>query len=405
MKRYTIFGILGLLLTVSCNSDNNKEEGTHSDEGNHQEQSITLTQEQIDQLGITIKAMGSRDLQNIVNATGQLEVPPQNEASVTAVYGANVFDIQVIEGDMIKQGEILAYFSHPDLVKIQSEYQVVNAELEFLEKELQRSQKLNEEGYSAGKELEAITSKFKAKKGQKEGLKAQLELLKINPKKVAQGKIFKKIPVLAPISGSIKKVEVKTGQFVKAEQEMFSIVNNEHIHADLMVYEKDVTKIQEGQKVRFTVGALPDEELTATIYAIGKTFESEPKAVHVHADIKNLNGKLLPGMYVKGQIITDSVNTMALPDEAIVKEGDEYMIFRATPSDHGFSFVPVPVYPGTTSSGWTAVTIKEDMENHTHDHDNDQHDHHHENAAQYAWDNAYILLSEMKKGSGGHHHH
>jgi Fur family ferric uptake transcriptional regulator len=51
--------------------------------------------------------------------------------------------------------------------------------------------------------------------------------------------------------------------------------------------------------------------------------------VHVHAEIENKTGRLIPGMYIKGEILTDSAETYALPEEAITREGDKYLAFLA----------------------------------------------------------------------------
>ena len=34
---------------------------------------------------------------------------------------------------------------------------------------------------------------------------------------------------------------------------------------------------------------------------LAKTFEDNPKAVHVHAEIENKKGNLIPGMYIQGK--------------------------------------------------------------------------------------------------------
>ena len=73
-------------------------------------------------LGIKIDALPTRALSDVVEANGQLEVPPQHEATVTAILGANVTSIKVIEGDKVRKGQILAYLAHPNLSSIQSNY-------------------------------------------------------------------------------------------------------------------------------------------------------------------------------------------------------------------------------------------------------------------------------------------
>jgi len=106
----------------------------------------------------------------------------------------------------------------------------------------------------------------------------------------------------SPIEGFVQKVEVKIGQYVEPQTELFEIVNTHHVHADLMVFEKDVYSVKKGQKVRFTVQSIADTELTAEIYSVGKTFEDNPKAVHIHAEIENKKGNLIPGMYIQKEI-------------------------------------------------------------------------------------------------------
>ena len=89
---------------------------------------------------------------------------------------------------------------------------------------------------------------------------------------------------------------------------LLSITDNREIHADFMVYENDVHLIENGQKVDFTVSNRPGEELSATIFAIGKEFEPNTRAVHIHARLDKNPGNLIPGMYVSGHIHTDENN-------------------------------------------------------------------------------------------------
>src|SRR5690606_38621962 len=94
-----------------------------------------------------------------------------------------------------------------------------------------------------------------------------------------------------------------------------------------MVYENDVHLLKNGQKVDFTVSNRPGEELSATIFAIGKEFEPNTRAVHIHARLDKNPGNLIPGMYVSGHIHTDENYTRTLPNDAVVTEGTKSYIF------------------------------------------------------------------------------
>lgn len=377
--------------------DHDHDEHNHSEHGNesgHDEHAdeVHLSEQQFISLGVKVDVLSQRNIASYVEANGKLEVPPQNEATVTAIIGANITSIKVIEGDKVKKGQALAYVSHPNLIKLQTDYINSRNQLEYLEKEFLRQQKLYEEKVGSGKEFQKIKSEYQSMKGDVLGLEAQLKQIGLRLDKLKEGEIYEQAPIISPINGHVRLVEIKMGQYVEPQTEMFEIVNVEHIHADFMVFEKDMHKVKEGQKIRFSVQSLPNKELEAVIYSVGKSFEEEPKALHIHAEIENKEGLLIPGMYVRGQILTDDVSGIALPEDAIVKEDDSYFIFTAkTEMDGGqtkWAFIPIEVKTGTKSDGWVEIKLLNNLPETT----------------KIAWNNAYYLMAEMKKGEAEHSH-
>lgn len=366
------------------------EEGEHSEEGMAE---LHLSDMKFESLGIKVDTLPTRALSGVVEANGQLEVPPQHEATVTAILGANVTSIKVIEGDQVNKGKVLAYLSHPNLSKLQTDYVRAYSQLQFLEKENQRQKRLYEEEVGSGKTYQQIQADYQAMKGEVKGYEAQLRQLSLNVEKVQSGDIYQYVPVVSPIDGYIEKVEVQVGQYVDPQTEMFMIVNTDHIHADLMVFEKDVYKVKKGQKVSFTVESVPGNTLTAKIYSVGKQFEQNPKAVHVHAEIKNKEDFLIPGMYINGKIRTGDNNTVrALPESAIIEEEGKPYIFMAEAHEEDgkteWAFKAIEVRTGITEDGWVEIKLLEPIPDGT----------------EVAWNNAYYLISEMKKSQTSHGH-
>lgn len=404
--KYTL--ILLALFAAACSHDdahNHEEEGhshteeghSHEEEGHHDEHgeeegTIHLSAAQFSALKMQTGPLPQKNLTNLVQANGTLEVPPKNEATVTAIIGANVASIEVIEGDDVKKGQVLAYLSHPDITGLQREYLEAYNQEAYLGQEYNRQKKLYEAEVGSGKAYQQVTAQYRSAQATVYSYQAQLKQLGMNPDRIADGKFYTRIPVLSPIEGAITMVEVKTGQYVQPEKDLFEIINIDHIHADLMVFEKDVHKVSEGQRVRFTVESMPDTDIYANVYSVGKSFEQDPKAVHVHAEIENKTGRLIPGMYVRGEIMTDSTSTPALPESAIVREGDDYLAFIAQKEGSGenteWMFTPVRIRTGTSTGNWVAVQFLDQVP---------------ENA-QFALNNAYYLNAELNKGEGGHHH-
>lgn len=397
MKKTIIYLASALLLAfmaLSCDNqgdhDHPADQNTAAEADHGHADEVHLTQNQFDIMEMRVDSLGLRKMSTFVETNGELEVPPQNEASVTTIVGANINSIKVIEGDKVKKGQTLATISHPNLIMLQTDYITKFHELEYLQQDYERQSRLFEENVGSGKEFQKIKSQYLSTKGMVKGLEAQLKQMGINPAKLQNGDIYNEVSVVSPIDGNVRLVNVKTGQYVQPETELFALVNIDHIHADFMVFEKDITKIKEGQEIRFRIESAPDKELRAEIYSIGKAFEESPKAVHIHADIEGQKGNLLPGMYVRGRIYTDATKTTALPDDAVVREGEKFYVFTASrhEDDGEWHFTPVEVKVGKTDDGWKEIKFMNPLSQET----------------KFAWNNAYYLYSEMKKGEAEHVH-
>ncbi|MCF6358138.1 MAG: efflux RND transporter periplasmic adaptor subunit, partial [Draconibacterium sp.] len=312
---------------LSCNSekkDSNEGEG-HEEHG--PEGVVVLNKNQRDALKLKLGVFQMRNLTTAVKSNGQLEVPPSSSAEVTAIIGGNVKSINVFHGDKVSKGQLLAILEHPDYITLQEDFAEISSQQEFIEKEYERQKELYENNVGAGRDFQQIKSERNTIRAKYEGLKSRLLLLNLSPDKVENGEISNSIAIKSPIGGFINEVNIKVGTYVDSKDILFGITDNSAIHADFMVYEQDVHLIKEGQKIHFNVSNIPEKELTATIFAIGKEFEKNSRAVHIHAKINEKISGLIAGMYISGHIHTDENYTRALPNGALVKEGTKSFIF------------------------------------------------------------------------------
>lgn len=383
---------MGAIFLAACENNASSEDVVILEDEHPHADEVHLTDNQFEIMGMRIDTVTQRMMGNYVQTNGELEVPPQNEASVTAVVGANIVSIKVIEGTKVKKGQTLATLSHPNLIKLQTDYISKFHELEYLEQDYERQSRLYEENVGSGREFQKTKAVYLSTKGLVKGYEAQLRQMGLSTARLQNGDIYDEVPVASPIDGNVRIVNVKIGQFVQPETELFSLVNIDHIHADFMVFEKDIDKVKEGQEIRFRIESAPDNELHARIFSVGTAFEENPKAVHIHADIEGEKGKLLPGMYVRGRIYSDETKVTALPDAAVVREGNSYYIFTAERVEDGdqseWHFDPVEVKIGKSDDGWKEIKFLNPIPQKT----------------LVAWNNAYYLYSEMKKHEAEHAH-
>ncbi len=397
LSTYTAIGLLAMLLALTACGDSKKETAENNKANPEMEkehskgeaEEVMLTAKQFDALQMEIDTLNMRNMSGYVEANGQLEVPPQNEATVTTVVGANVVSIEVIEGDKVRKGQTVAYLSHPNIIQKQTDYLDAFSNSQFLKKEYERQKTLYDAGVGSGANFQKAEAEYQASRSRVNGLEAQLQQLSISASGVRNGTIYQRVALRSPIAGFVEKVAIKTGQYVEPQTDLMEIVDTHHVHADLMVFEKDVYKVKEGQKVIFNLQSIPGKELTAEIYSVGKTFEQNPKAIHVHAEIENKEGNLIPGMYIQGRIQTENAQTIAMPEAAIAADGERFFVFSAEKEGEDWSFKPIEVTKGTHDGDWIAVDFLSEQEPNT----------------KYAYNNGYYLMAEMKKGESEEHGH
>jgi membrane fusion protein, heavy metal efflux system len=384
------------LFTGGCNSSDTAAEGENTEEhGEHEEGPLTevsITPEQAKVLGLTTGKVMRKSLGNNVKVNGFLDLYPQDQAKVNSFIGGNLSSIYVVEGDRIKKGQTLARLEHPDYLQMQQELQQSTSELNYLKTEFERKEKLYKEEISSGREFQKARSEYYSTLAKINGLKAKLKLLNLNVNKVVAGELFPTVPVVSPIDGFIGEVYVSIGDYADPGVTMFYLTNNAMTHVDFRVYEKDIYKISVGQKAYFTIANKPGELIEAHIQTIGRTFEDDPKAIHVHALIDSkVTTNLLPGLYVEGRIVESEKMMDVLPEEAIVTEGSRSFVFiKAVHDNEGdgdgdgdhLTFEVKDVTIGIRDAGFVEVTFAESLP---------------ENA-EIVFNGAYMLSSELIKG-------
>ena len=68
-------------------------------------------------------------------------------------------------------------------------------------------------------------------------------------------------------------MNVVKGLFVSPAEEILEIIDNDHIHLELNVFEKDIMKLEKGQTIWFKIPESSSETFEAKVYLIGANIE------------------------------------------------------------------------------------------------------------------------------------
>ncbi len=388
MKKTIINKTLALLfiavLFASCGS---KTEETKQEEHHEEEASVVeLTPEQVKIINLKLGKIEMKDLSGAIKVNGMLDVPPQNLVSISAPMGGFVKSTELLQGMKVSKGQAIVVMQHPDYIQMQQDFLESKSQLDYLELEYKRQQELSKDNVNSQKTLQQAKSQYESMLAKNAGLKAKLMMLGINGDKLTSQTIQNTISINSPISGYVTHVNVNIGMYVNPTDVMFKIVDTEHLHAELTVFEKDVPKIKIGQKVRFTLANETDER-TATVYLIGREI-SEDRTVRIHCHLDKEDLDLLPGMYLKAYVEAGTQSLPAIPNEAIVNfEGKDFIFVTEKEANH---FKMLEVTKGISELGFTEVEMKEGLNN----------------ESLIVISGAYDILAKIKNSEeeGGHDH-
>lgn len=326
----TLFTLF-ILLNSCGEKTEEKTEGAveaHTEEATEDVKFLELSAEKFKASGVVLGEIEEKNMSDILKVNGVLDVPPQNLISINAPYGGFVKETDLLEGTKVKKGQVIAILSNPEYIQMQQDYLENKGKLDFLEKEYQRQKELQAENVTSAKTFQKAESEYKSVFAIVKGLEAKLALLGINKNRILEGNITSEIVITSPINGYVTKVNANIGKFVNPQDVIFEIVDTEHLHVELTVFEKDISKIKEGQKIRFTLANDPGIELTASVHLIGRSFD-ETRSVRIHGHLDTEDPHLLPGMYVNAVIELGNEKVKAVPKDAVVlSDGKEFIFIR-----------------------------------------------------------------------------
>ena len=416
----SVVAVSVFLLLHSCSKTvpvDQAKQSTHNQ--TDEENSTTLTGEQIKSIGITLGHLEKKQLTATLKANGILKVPNQNRATISSPIGGIVKSILVQAGQSVKAGQLICTLYNSEYVSMQEAYLTAKAKVELATAEFTRQRNLNQASATAVKNFQQAETEFKTLTIRQASLKHQLEQLGTNTTTLSTETIHEVMEVRSALSGSVSNVLVNIGSHVDPANPIAEIVDNSQLHLDLYVYEKDISKISIGQIIHFSQTNNQGQEYDARIFGISNTFEPQTKAITVHARVEGKKDNLIDGTSVSAVISLQSAMLNAVPTAALVNSlGQDYIFVsvrsheqrpekandhthdrekvnrdRSIDGNHNsndseIEFRRIPVKRGTSDVGYTEITPLESLSP----------------DAQVVTNGAFFILAKLTNSGESHEH-
>lgn len=331
-----LFFCIGLFSACSNNGNFEQNKTTNQEEMINDELEITLAQFEKDTMSMTTPSLVP--FFEHIKTTGKVDVPPQYIASVSTFYTGYVSGIKLLEGEYVRKGTILFMLQNPEFVDMQQAYLEAKEQLTYLQNEYERQKVLSIENIASQKNFLKAKSDFSVTNTRYNALQKKLELIGINTSKLSNSNLSASIAIVAPIAGYISEINVSQGQILSPNDVALKIVNTEHLHVEIMVFEQDIAKIKKGQKIDYTLAG-STTKASGDVYLVGHAIPAGKSTINVHGHIdrtKVLDG-IYPGMFVEVKILTKTQNLLGIPVTCVAElEGKSYVLILQDKTEKGY---------------------------------------------------------------------
>lgn len=248
---------------------------------------------------------------------------PVSKGDVLAVIDAKTYASRVNQGTA-DLGAVTAA-----LAQQRAALEQAKAQKEVDQAAFRRVKSLSEQGFASGQALDQATAAVKRSEAGVALARAQIAA---QSARVEQSKAgleasrydLGRTQILSPIDGVVVDRKIDPGQTVAASFQapvLFQIAQDlSKLQVKIMVDEADIGQIREGQTVKFTVDAYPDESFQGAVTQVRKQPETQQNVVAyaVIAQAENKGGRLLPGMTANADVVIDErPNVLKVPAAAL----------------------------------------------------------------------------------------
>ena len=219
------------------------------------------------------------------------------------------------EGEQVKKGQVLAYIYSPELISAQKEV------------------------FEAQKLIDIQPALFSAAKEKLKNWK--LSESTIN-QIVASGNIIERFPIRADVSGVVASQMVKLGDYVNQGSAMYKIANLNKLWILFDLYETDLSWVNKGDLVAYTMQAFPGQQFKGKISFIDPVINPTTRTAKARIELNNSKQKFKPEMFVNGEVKSNlslAENTIVVPKSAVMWTGKRSIVYKKMETESGTSFM------------------------------------------------------------------
>ena len=291
-----------------------------------------------------IATLAEQALESFKEVTGRIEANDRLVTRIGASVTGRVTEVLVEIGDKVQPGQALARVASPELAQAQMAYLRAHSAATLAERAVERARQLFQADVIGSAELQRREAELALARAEQRAVQDQLRLLGLPPEAVgrlqSQGVLHPHASVVSTLSGVVIERKVSNGQVAQPGDPLFTVADLSKVWVVGDMPEQTARTVQVGQRVDIAVPALGGKQLSGRIVHVGDTVSPETRTVTLRTQVDNASRDLKPQMLATMRIRGEARKTLAVPQEAVVRENDRDHVYVRT-ADNTFRFTTV----------------------------------------------------------------
>jgi len=326
--------------------------GCHQNEASASEDSpaaagtVAVKPDQLESSKIEVSTVIERAIDDAVTTSGRVTFEDVKVAHVVSPVSGRVMELKAALGQRVKKGDTLATIRSPDIGEVSADLSKAKAELTAAEHNYKRKKELFAAEATSAAEYEAAEDKYRQAKAEKDRAEQKARLLRTG----RLDGVTQSYSIVSPIDGEVITRAVNPGAELQGEYSnsstapLFTVGELDRVWVMADVYEVDIERVTLGARVRVSTVAYPDVTFEGNVDYVPGVLDPATHTLRVRCTFENPGGQLKPEMYATVRISVPGRNTLAVPRTAIVKLGEQPVVFVEKEAHDGtFHFERTPV--------------------------------------------------------------
>ena len=254
-------------------------------------------------------------------------------ARILAPVSGQVQQLRVKVGDRVRAEEPLFVINSREVAAAIDEDFESRKDADLAEKTYTMTKDLFEHKAASRMSLQQADSNFAKAKARVAHTAKALEVLGVEVRKTDPSEVMDpRIPLKAPLGGTVIERPVTEGQFVQPDSSaLVTIADLSTVWVLADVFERDLHLVEVGQKAEVTTAAYPEQGFVAHVDRIGDVVDPGTRTVKVRFLVSNPEGQLKPEMFASVSLfLNESARALTIPAQAVFTEGGHNFVYVQT---------------------------------------------------------------------------